>query len=75
MAGHRRVKGKPARSQIRAGRIAGLLSSGSTPEEKAAGAFDGLRMAASHSPRGSWALEEAASYLRGLTRAITEGDR
>lgn len=80
MAGHRREHGRPARAQARDERMAARMASAVTPEQRAAAAFDALRMAAARSPeRGRPALEDAAGYLLGLAgwirKEVTRSDR
>lgn len=75
MAGHRKALGKPTREQSRERRMAARLAVARTPEQRAAAAWDGLRMAAAHSPSGPAALEDATRYLCGLTVTLTKGDR
>ena len=73
MAGHRKGLGKPTREQSRTTRMAQRLAAAQTPEQRAAAAFDGLRMAAAHSPRGREALETATHTLLGLTATLARG--
>ena len=76
MAGRRHAKSpvRPARYKTREERISLLLATGYTPEQRAAAAFDALRMAAAHSPeRGPSALMDAAAQMSALTAWIVKG--
>lgn len=75
MAGHRRAYSKPMRAESRDARMAQRYAVAQTPEQRAAAAFDGLRMAAAHSPSGAGALEEATQMLLSLTRALARRRR
>lgn len=76
MAGrrHSKIPARPARYKAREARISGLLATGYTPEQRAAAAFDALRMAAAHSPeRGPLALADAAAQMSALTAWVVKG--
>lgn len=74
MAGHRRALGRPTQKEARERRMQRRLASAQTPQQRAAAAFDGLRMAAHRSPGGAVALEAASRYMLELTAALAGSD-